>query len=154
MIYKSRMTAQISGEFAVFMIGMRINKPWMVHKWIPVLRAMPKMLNELYSDSEMGLLSHEMWFSRTLVLVQYWRSIDQLLDYAKRRDSAHLPAWQAFNRSVGCDGTVGIWHETYKAGPGSYESVYINMPAFGLGKAGDLLEAKGNLKSASNRIHR
>jgi len=47
---------------------------------------------------------------------------------------------------------VGIWHETYKAGPGTYENVYANMPAFGLGKAGVLVQAKGRLKSAADRL--
>jgi hypothetical protein len=25
---------------------MRINKPWKLHKWLPVFRAMPKMIRE------------------------------------------------------------------------------------------------------------
>jgi hypothetical protein len=29
------------------------------------------------------------------VLVQFWRSLDQLLAYAKSRDSLHYPAWSA-----------------------------------------------------------
>ena len=153
MIYKDRMTAKIEGEFVVFLIGMRINKPWMLHKLLPVFGAMPKMLKELYTQPELGLLHHEMWFSRTIILVQYWRSIEQLMDYAKNKDAAHLPAWQAFNKAVGTDGTVGIWHETYTAGPGAYESVYANMPAFGLGKAGALVQAKGHLKSAADRLN-
>ena len=112
MIFKERMTAKMDGEFVVFLIGMRINNPLMVHKLIPVFTSMPKMLKELYSKPELGFIHHEMWFSRTIILVQYWRSIDQLIDYAKNKDSQHLPAWQAFNRSIGSDGTVGIWHET------------------------------------------
>jgi hypothetical protein len=152
MIYKDRMTAKMEGDFVVFLIGMRINKPLMLHKLIPVLGAMPKMLKELYTKPELGFIHHEMWFSRTIILVQYWRSIEQLMDYAKNKDSEHLPAWQAFNKSIGTDGTVGIWHETYKASPGTYENVYANMPAFGLGKAGTLVQAKGNLKSASDRL--
>jgi len=154
MILKERMTARIDGDFAVFLIGMRINKPWMIHKLLPVFRAMPKMLNELYAQPELGLLSHEMWFSRSTILIQYWRSIDQLIEYARRRDSAHLPAWQAFNKSVGTDGTVGIWHETYAVGKGAYENVYVNMPAFGLGRAGSLVEAANGLQSATQRLAR
>lgn len=152
MIYRDRMTAQMDGEFAVFLIGMRINKPLLVHKWSPVAFAMPRMLRELYRTPELGLLSHEMWFSRTIILVQYWRSLDALLSYAKSKDAHHLPAWQAFNRSIGTDGTVGIWHETYVVKPGTYENVYANMPAFGLGKAGQLVEAKAGLKSAADRL--
>ena len=101
MIYKDRMTAKMEGDFVVFLIGMRINKPLAVHKYLPVLNAMPKMLRELYARPELGLIHHEMWLSRTIILVQYWRSQEQLIDYAKNKDSAHLPAWQAFNKAVG-----------------------------------------------------
>jgi hypothetical protein len=153
MIYKERMTAKIDGDFVVFLIGMRINKPLAFHKYFPVLNSMPKMLRELYTKPDLGLIHHEMWFSRTIILVQYWRSIEQLMNYAKNKDSEHLPAWQAFNKAVGTDGSVGIWHETYKAGKGTYENIYANMPAFGLGKAGILVEAKGELKSASERLN-
>ena len=152
MIHKSRMTARMEGDFAVFLIGMRINKPLLIHKWLPVMAAMPRMLKELYTQPELGLLSHEMWFSRTLILVQYWRSLDSLLAYAKARNAEHLPAWQSFNQAIGTDGSVGIWHETYVAKPGSYENIYGNMPPFGLGKAGTLVEAKSGLQSASGRI--
>ena len=78
--------------------------------------------------------------------------MEQLLNYATSRDSEHLPAWRAFNKAVGTDGSVGIWHETYAASPGSHESVYVNMPAFGLGKAGMLQPASGGRLSAAGRL--
>lgn len=152
MIRTERLTANLEGEFVVFLIGMRINQPLKVHKWLPVANAMPKMIKELYRQPELGFIHAEMWFSRTIIVLQYWRSMEQLLAYAKSRDSAHLPAWQAFNRSIGTDGSVGIWHETYMASPGSYENVYVNMPAFGLGKAGALQPASGEKKSAAGRL--
>ncbi len=34
-VIASRMSAEMEGEFVVFLIGMRINKPWKLHKWIP-----------------------------------------------------------------------------------------------------------------------
>jgi hypothetical protein len=154
MIYRDRLTARMDDEFAVFLIGMRINRPWAVHRWWPVAAAMPRMLRELYAQPDLGLLSHEMWFSRTIILVQYWRSMDALLAYAQARSAAHLPAWQGFNQAIGTDGSVGIWHETYLSGPGRYENVYVNMPAFGLGKAGSLMPARGGLQSAANRLRR
>jgi hypothetical protein len=113
---------------------------------------MPRMLRELYQNPSLGFMSHEMWFSRTLILVQYWRSLDQLMAYASAREAEHLPAWQAFNRAVGTDGSVGIWHETYLAKAGAFESVYANMPPFGLGKVGALVEAKGPYRSAAQRL--
>jgi Domain of unknown function (DUF4188) len=152
MILTDRLTARMKGEFAVLLIGMRINRPLAVHKWLPVTRSMTRMLKELYSKPELGLLSHELWISRTILLVQYWRSHDALLDYAKARNCAHLPAWQAFNRAVGTDGSVGVWHESYVAKPGTYENVYVNMPAFGLGKAGERVAARDGLQSAAGRM--
>ena len=71
MVTNGRVTATLEGNFVVFMIGMRFNKLWAIHKWLPVLLAMPKMLKELYSNKELGLLHHEMWFGRTVILVQY-----------------------------------------------------------------------------------
>ena len=149
-----RLAAVMEGDFVVFLIGMRINKPLRVDKWFPVASAMPKMLKELYSNPELGLIHHEMWFSRTIVLIQYWRSIEQLLAYAKNRDAEHLPAWQAFNKSIGTDGSVGIWHETYMVSDKKYETVYSNMPPFGLGKAGTLVEARSGFQSAGTRLGR
>jgi hypothetical protein len=32
MVIAKRMTAQIEGEFVVFLIGMKVNKPWKLHK--------------------------------------------------------------------------------------------------------------------------
>ena len=152
MILKERLTATLEGDFVVFLIGMRINKPLLIHKWWPVAQAMPRMLKELGRQPELGLIHAEMWFSRTIVLVQYWRSMEQLLAYAKSKDAQHLPAWRSFNQAVGIDGSVGIWHETYKVSAGNYESVYVNMPRFGLGRAGVLQPASGGRESASGRL--
>lgn len=154
MIHRERLTATIDGDFVVFLIGMRLNQPWKVNKWWPVAAAMPRMISELRRQPELGLLNAEMWFSRTLIMVQYWRSMDQLMAYATSKQAAHLPAWKAFNQSVGTDGTVGIWHETFVVAAGAYESVYINMPAFGLGRAGSLEAATGNKHSAADRLGR
>ena len=41
-------------------------------------------------------------------MVQYWRSTEQLLAYAKNRDAEHLPAWKAFNQAVGTNGDVNV----------------------------------------------
>ena len=96
MIRSERLTATLEGDFVVFLIGLRINKPLHIHKWLPVVQAMPRMLTELYRQPELGFLHAESWFSRTTIMVQYWRSMDQLLAYAKNRTAEHLPAWQAF----------------------------------------------------------
>lgn len=152
MIRSQRLTANLDGEFVVFLIGLRVNQPLKFYKWLPVFMAMPKMLVELYRQPELGFLHAESWYGRTTIMVQYWRSMDQLLAYAKMRDAAHLPAWQAFNKAVGTDGSVGIWHETYAVKPGGYENIYVNMPPFGLGRAGLVQPASGGRESAAGRL--
>jgi len=86
-------------------------------------------------------------------IVQYWRSFAHLEAYARAKDKQHWPAWVEFNRSVGTNrGDVGIWHETYVVEPGHYEAVYSGMPAFGLGKAGRLVDATGKREAARSRL--
>ena len=151
-LIQQRMTGAIEGEFVVFLIGMRINRWWKPHRWLRVALAMPRMLRELDRDPSLGYLGGESWFGRTTIMVSYWRSMDQLLSYAHDRNAAHLPAWRAFNKLIGTNGDVGIWHETYRVRPGDSESVYVNMPAFGLAKAGRLLEATGPRSTAKQRL--
>ena len=151
-VIPARRTGRIEGEFVVFLIGMRVNRWWKIHKWLSVAMAMPRMLRELGQNPELGFLGQESWFGRTTVMISYWRSIDHLLAYAKSTSGAHLPAWKAFNKAVGTNGDVGIWHETYKSRTGDYENVYANMPLFGLSKAGASVEAGGALKGAAGRL--
>ena len=151
-IRAERVTAEIDDEVVVFLIGMRVNQLWKVHRWWPVMRAMGRMLRELDADPEAGLLSVEGWFGRTSILVQYWRSFEALEAYAVDKAREHVPAWTAFNRAIGSNGEVGIWHETYRIRPGDYECVYNNMPPFGLGKATRLVPATGRREGAVGRM--
>jgi Domain of unknown function (DUF4188) len=152
MIIPKRMTARFDSPFCLFLIGMRINRPLKIQKWLPVFFAMPRMLEELYRHPELGFISGHLWFGRTTLALQYWRSFEALTSYAKQSDLAHLPAWARFSRNIGNSGDVGIWHETYLISHGDFETIYHNMPAFGLGKAGQLVEASGHRESASKRI--
>ncbi|MCK5872372.1 MAG: DUF4188 domain-containing protein [Methylococcales bacterium] len=152
-IIKGRMTAETKDDFVVFMIGMRINSLWKIHQWLPVAMAMPKMLKELYKNPEMGLISHEQWFGRTTIMIQYWKSFEHLEHYAKSKTLKHLPEWKKFNKNIGNNGDVGIWHETYLLKQGSYESVYNNMPKFGLAKATTCVPATGKYQTANERIN-
>ena len=108
MIINDRRTGRIEGEFVVFLIGMRINRWWKFWQWLRVGASMPKMIRELEENPDLGFLGAEMWFGRTTIMVQYWRSTEQLLAYAKNRKATHLPAWKAFNETVGTNGDVGI----------------------------------------------
>jgi hypothetical protein len=152
-IYPGRYTAKVEGDFVVFIIGMRINHGWLVHKWLPVALAMPRMLKELARRPDLGMLHAQLFLSgRTLAVVQYWRSFEQLHAYAHVKDFQHLPAWSAFNRKVGGNGSVGIFHETYLVAAGQYECVFVNMPRSGLQHAGEMIPATGSWASARSRL--
>ena len=152
-IIRERLCAEMDGDFVVFLIGMRINKPWKPWKWGPVAAAMPRMIIELSQKPELGLLHARTHFGfPDIMVVQYWRSFEHLEAYARAREHAHLPAWHAFNRAVASNGDVGIWHETYLISAGRHESVYNNMPPVGLGAAGKLVSAIGARQEARARI--
>jgi hypothetical protein len=154
-IISERMAAEIEGDFVVFLIGMRLNRPWKVWQWMPVAAAMPRMLAELARHPELGLLhARSLGGFPNFLVVQYWRSFEHLHAYATGKTNAHLPAWQAFNQKVGSNGDVGIWHETYLVKAGQYECVYHNMPRYGLGLAGALVPATGHRLSAKGRLGR
>lgn len=147
-----RLTAVSESGYVVFLIGMRINNIFAIHRWLPVFLAMGRMLPELFKNPELGFKSYEMWMGRTLILVQYWESSEKLMAYAKASDAEHLPAWKAFNKMVKKSKAVGIYHETYIVDPGKSENIYQNMPPFGFGKVGRLEPATGKRNTATQRL--
>ena len=152
-IYPGRFTAVSDQPFVVFLIGMRINVWHRIDKWLPVATAMGPMIRTLMQHKEKGLLHVEYFTNlRGPILVQYWRSFEDLETFAKNPADPHLPAWKAFNRAVGSNGVVGIWHETYQITPGQYECVYGNMPRFGLGAAMTHVPATGTRQTARARL--
>jgi hypothetical protein len=154
-VNKARVTARLDGDFVVFLIGMRVNRWWKVWAWAPVAAAMPRMLIELARRPDLGLMHARSLFGfPDIMVVQYWRSFEQLHAYATDPGLAHLPAWRAFNRAIGSNGDVGIWHETYLVKDGAHESVYSNMPVWGLAAAGKPVPAEGARRSAKGRPHR
>jgi hypothetical protein len=152
-VFSGRYTAHIDEPFVVFLIGMRINKFLAVRRWIPTAQAMGPMLRTLYQHPEKGFLGGEVFFYwRGVALVQYWRSFEDLERFARSPEEPHLSAWRRFNRAVGADGSVGIWHETYLVEPGKYEAVYGNMPRFGLAAATNHVPAVGRRETARRRL--
>lgn len=144
------------GPVTIFLIGMRINRLTRPDKWMPVARAMPRMLKELGERPDLGLLGWQPLFApfRTLMTLQYWRDFEALHAYAHASEKEHLPAWRAFNRASKGNEAVGIFHETYVVQPGAHESIYVAMPPFGLGKAAGLREASGRRQGARERMGR
>lgn len=151
-IFHGRHSASIEGDFVVFLIGMRINKPWKVHRWLPVAMAMPRMIRELERDADSGFLGATQGVLTTgPSLIQYWRSFEHLERYARDPEARHLPAWRAFNKRVRGSGDVGIWHETYRVRAGEYEAIYGNMPRVGLANVAEHVPL-GSTTSAARRL--
>ncbi|MFJ3694298.1 DUF4188 domain-containing protein [Streptomyces sp. NPDC090052] len=150
-----RMTAAAEGDVVILLIGMRINHFWGVHHWLPVLLAMPRMLRELGRDKSRGLLGHTLLAGspRTYYVVQYWESKEKLLAYAAAPDMFHRTAWAMVNRKERKSRQhVGLWHETYIVPEGSYESIYADMPEFGLAAATGVLPIERRGRAAADRL--
>jgi hypothetical protein len=139
-VNKGRWTAQIDGDFVVFLIGARFDllHPIRTFRDLGGRKGMNHMLSYLSSRPEKGLLGYEMGLP---TIVQYWRSFEHLEAFARDKDDPHLEVWRNYWRRVGKDPRSGIWHETYLVRAGEYETVYGNMRTFGLGKAGTVVPA-------------
>lgn len=109
------------------------------------------MLRHLAKHPEEGLLAVRNSFSPTL-MVQYWRSFEDLERFARNSDAPHLAAWRAFNRRIADSGDVGIWHETYRVRAQDVEAIYGNMPTSGLASVTGLVPVQRGRDSAAARI--
>jgi hypothetical protein len=152
-IFNGRYTAQHGGSLAVFLIGMRINRPLAIRKWLPVSNAMGPMITTLYKHPEHGFLGGRMLLEWPgVTLIQYWRSFEDLERFARSPSEPHLAAWQRFNKAVGDDGSVGIWHETFAVEAGRFEAIYGNMPRFGLALAAEHVPVTAGRAAARQRM--
>jgi len=134
----------------VFLIGMRVNKPWRLHEWLGVFFAMPRMLAHLAKNPDAGLLSYDVYAGRNMLVVSYWSSAEALRTFASAPEAPHASAWRRFNKRLAGSGSVGIWHETYVIG--EHEAVYSDMPAFGLGKAVGIQPVGAGKATAKQRL--
>ena len=136
-IFPGRYTVDIEGDFVVFLIGMRVNKPWKLRKVAFMVGTMPKLLRELDADPSLGCLGSRQVLHSPIapVVIQFWRTFEDLEAYAHAL--THKEMWKRFYTLVKMDGDIGIWHETFQVRAGEYEAIYGNMPRFGLALAGD-----------------
>ena len=150
-INQGRWTANIEGDFVVFLIGFRLNRPLKALQSFRDLggrRGMRHMLDYLCAHPEKGLLGYQ---GAGSTIVQYWRSFEHLEAFAKDRDDPHLEAWRNYWKRLGKDDRTGIWHETFLVRGGEYEAVYGNMPTRGLAKASELVSL-ADASTARSRI--
>ena len=152
-VVAGRMSADIEGDFVVFLIGMRFNRPWHVVKSLYAFTAMPRMLAYLRAHPEAGMLHAMLAFGASgPIVVQYWRSVEQLEGFARDARAPHHPAWKTWSRLVGYQKPdVGIWHESYQVKAGNYECLYGNMPPFGLARAAEQVPVARKGETAAER---
>jgi hypothetical protein len=136
-----RVTHAYQGPLAVFLIGLRVHKPWRVGVVGTAMRAMPRMIAELERNKaaaargeaeSLGYLgSRSTVHGLGTTMIQWWRSVEDIYAYANATPLEHRPAWLAFHRAVRSDpAAVTIWHETYAVS--AAESVYAGPAPFGL----------------------
>ena len=151
-VFAGRHSARMEGDFVVFLIGMRLNRPWKVRHLPWFMTTMPRMLKELEADPSSGFLgAQRAAMFGGFAVVQYWRSFEHLERFARNADSLHLPAWKEFNKRIRDSGDIGIWHETYRVHAGDYEAIYGNMPKVGLGAVGEHAPV-GSASTAARRV--
>ena len=151
-IHHGRWTAEIEGDFVVFLIGARLGWRHPIRSFgdLGGRRGMRHMLDHLVAHPERGLLGYQLGLP---VIVQYWRSFEHLEAFANDADDPHVPAWRGYWKRVGKDARSGIWHETYLVRAGEYEAIYANMPPTGLGKGVELVPLAAD-SGARGRIKR
>ena len=86
---EGRKTVKNDRDLVIFLIGARINKWWLLPLSLPILARMRKMQKELLADPESGLLGIQSLGSAD---VQYWQSMEHLMEYADDRRKEHQPA--------------------------------------------------------------
>lgn len=151
-----KVTSVAPNGTVLFIVGMRINKLWAIHKWLPVTIAMPKMLKEQSKKPELGMLGIPRTFisGRIVQVQQYWRNYEALENYSKDPDAQHLRAWRAFNKATRNNSAVGIFHETYSIQKGNYETIYVNIPKpILLGSAVDVQEVSSSTATSRQRMN-
>jgi hypothetical protein len=153
-VQPGRWTAEIDGDFVVFIIGAAVHDPAKGPDAIRLISQMGEMLGELMTDPSRGLLG----FTRhgepgNGVIVQYWRSFDALEAYSRDPGARLATIWREWNRLAADESSgVGIWHETYPVSAGSYEAIYQNMPVMGLQQAGRAITVTEAKESARARL--
>lgn len=153
-----RWTAQVDGDFVVFIIGAQVRNPLRAARALPLLGQMRKMLADLERkqgtpDAVEGYLGHQLHGLGPIgVIVQYWRSFDDLERFARDPGDRHAKVWRAWFRAAQHKNrAVGIWHESFGVLAGRYEAVYENVTRIGLLRAG-IPERIGQRSTARQRL--
>jgi Domain of unknown function (DUF4188) len=133
-------------DLVVIYLGQRVNSL----RGLKTLVSFRAKISKSVDAQPDGLLLHENVLCSVIPphsgMRQYWRDFDSLERWA--RSLPHKAWWQEFLRD---SGGTGFWHEAYFRG-GQVESVYMDVPAFGMSKFAPVKPARGSLFSARPRL--
>ncbi|KRE61705.1 DUF4188 domain-containing protein [Nostocoides sp. Soil756] len=158
-----RVTHAYDGPLAVFLIGLRVHRPWKVGIVRRAALAMPGMVAELEANKaaaargeaeSLGYLGSRSTLEPLgTTMIQWWRSTEDIYAYANSADHSHRPAWTAFYAAAKADPkAVTIWHETYAVEPGHAESVYAGPSRLGLGRLAGVIPVGRRGETARERV--
>src|SRR4051812_49754026 len=121
---QGRWTADLDGDFVVFLIGAMVHDPAVATEASELLMAMADMLGELEADPSKGLLGYTSHGEPGKgVIVQYWRSFDLLEAYSRNPRSRHAPVWRAGEPPCSPGrGGAGVWDETLRGEARGHEA--------------------------------
>jgi Domain of unknown function (DUF4188) len=117
-------------------------------------------VKELESDPEkFGHLGGHSYVSSNIhigggMVVQYWRSQEQLMAWARNGMTKHLPGMIWASKMVQVNPKVGIWHESFVVRGGEHECIYVNCPRMLLGKAASVVLAVGSRRTTKGRLRK
>jgi hypothetical protein len=152
-VFPGRFTAEVSGPFVVFAIGMRLNRLYAIHKWFKPAIDTFRMVRLLGRKPPKGYLGGQLvYYWRGIGMLQYWKTFGHLEEFAKDRSLPHADAWGNLLRQTQTDQTFGYWHETYQIEEGRYECIYGSMPKFGLAQAASHVALTESRDSARGRL--
>ena len=128
-------TQPAAQSLVVFHLGVRINHP--LGPLAPGVKEIGEHFNAMTESmsqrrDEFGMLSTTMWRSteretnNNLMMIAYFRDIQDLNRFA--HDKVHREGWDWYHNFAKKSGNkhIGIYHETFVASPGQYETIYVD----------------------------
>lgn len=120
------------------LFGLRVNRWGRVLSWLPLVRALRRMVAEAEArPDESGLLWARRWRDgRAFTVLSYWRDYESAMAWSQDPRFVHRGVWRNYNRGrVGDSGDVGLWHEVIEIDPDRLHTIYRDIDRRGLAAA-------------------
>jgi hypothetical protein len=153
-IMNGRRKAHADIELVAFIMGMRINRRWLIQRWQPRNVAMTTMAREFVPQPKRRHLCSKAWFQRTAAIISDRWPLGALATYRKVRECTKVSDWPGFSRKTGNNDTVGTRNNADRIVPGWLANVLVSMPAFLTGNCTILIEAWHEFATATGRMGR